>query len=54
MLYFLTTLPLHLLPPQHGTQMELSAGLDHHLYTPFPIRGRTIPSPNPFCFVMKV
>jgi len=33
--------------------MVLSTGLDHHLYTPMSVKGRTIPSPNPFCFVMK-
>ena len=39
---------------QKASAMELSAGLDHNLYTPLPVRGRTISSPTPFCFIMKV
>ena len=34
--------------------MELSSGLDQHLYVPIDVRGKSFSAPTPFCFLMKV
>ena len=40
--------------PQKSNAEQLCVGLEHQLYSPIVVKGRSITTPTPYCFAMKV